>query len=322
MEEANVNIVAGCDDGFSRPLAVALYSALKHLREATPVALYLIDGGVSRKSKKRIERVVGQVRPDVRVTWTSPAADAMQGLEGARHLSPATYLRLFIPELVPTNMTRVLYLDCDILVQGDLAELWGMDMAGALIAATRDFAVTDIGHAYSGVNDYCELGLDSAAPYFNAGILLMDIAQWRTKKTAEKALAYAVKHGATLGNCDQDALNATLSDAWLPLDFRWNMQSALFYLHDIPANNFVIELAKMRPTLLNEAKIFHFTGTPKPWNHWCGHPATEEWVKTLLQCGWFTPVEAVKWMVSYSLKRIIFKLKVVLGLYSIRERVN
>jgi len=322
MTEASITLVAGCDEDFARPLAVTLFSALKHLDPAQPVTLYLIDGGVSPESRMRIERVARRVRRDVCLAWRKPQPEEMQYLAGARHLSPATYLRLFIPDLLPPEVTRALYVDSDFLIRADLRELWNTDLSGVAVAAARDFIVTQIDHPYSGVKDHRALGLDPQAPYFNAGLLLMDVGRWRRDRIAAKALSYAVKHGAALGNCDQDALNATLPGDWLPLDYRWNVQSALFYLHDLSDSAFTRELSQARPALLKEAKIIHFTGTPKPWNHWSGHPATEDWVKHLLESGWYAPAEAAKWALAYRAKRALFKIKVALHLSSRRERVT
>lgn len=315
-------LVLGCDDRFARPLGVALFSALAHFDKAQAARIFVIDGGISAQSKERLERIVRRVRPDLRIHWIAPGTESMLGLEGARHLSPAAYLRLFIPALVPAEITRVLYLDCDILVRGNLADLWRVNLEGKPVGAVRDFAVSEIAHLFSGVKDYREIGVDPAAAYFNSGLLLIDVARWRTGKVAADALAYAVKYGGALPNCDQDALNAVLSGEWLPLDYRWNVQYALLHLHDLPPSAFARELLPLRPALLKEAEIVHFTGALKPWNHWYGHPAAEEWVRSLLRSGWFAPAEAARWAAAYWAKRAVFKLKVALRLHSLPERVN
>ncbi len=315
-------LVAGCDEGYALPLAVTLFSALKQLGPEADVTLYVIDGGILEESKRRLARAVAAGRAGVTIIWIKPTAHDMEGLEAARHLSAAAYLRLFIPRLLPDEIKRVLYLDCDILVRGDLIELWNTKMVGASTAAVIDYAIPQIEHPFSGVKDFRDLGISPDSPYFNSGVLLMDMTQWRQDNIAAKALKYALKHGADLGNCDQDALNATVSNDWLPLDYCWNVQYALFFLHDLPENDFTRELATIRPRLLREAKIMHFSGTSKPWNHWCGHPSTEEWVKALLSSGWFTPMEAFRWASRYWAKRILFKLKVLFQLHPLRERVT
>ncbi len=315
-------LVAGCDEGYALPLAVTLFSALKQLGPEADVTLYVIDGGILEESKRRLARAVAAGRAGVTIIWIKPTAHDMEGLEAARHLTAAAYLRLFIPSLLPDEIKRVLYLDCDILVRGDLIGLWNTKMVGASTAAVIDYAIPQIEHPFSGVKDFRDLGISPDSPYFNSGVLLLDLSQWRGGGVAKAALSYAVEHGAALGNCDQDALNATLPGGWLSLDYRWNVQSALFYLHDLPDSAFNRELSQIRPALLKEAKIIHFTGTPKPWNHWSGHPATDDWAKALLSSGWFTLSEAVRWAIPYGAKRALFKLKVVLRLHPLRERIN
>ena len=181
-------IVTGCDEGFARPLAVTLFSALTHLDKQQDIALFIIDGGITPESKKRLERIVRRVRPGSSISWVAPAIGSMEGLEGARHLPAAAYLRIFIPFLLPPSVSRVLYLDCDLLVKGNLAELWNVGLGGCSIAASRDFAVSHMAHPWSVIPDYQELGIRPEAAYFNSGVLLVDVAQWRQDQTAARVL--------------------------------------------------------------------------------------------------------------------------------------
>ena len=83
--------------------------------------------------------------------------------EGLNHISKATYYRLLIADILPKEIDRVLYLDCDIIVNDSLEELWGIDMTGKAIAASPQ-----IGSGHD-----CErLGYPIEDGYFNAGQFL------------------------------------------------------------------------------------------------------------------------------------------------------
>lgn len=326
-ESQPICIVCGSDEAFSRPLAVALYSTFKHLRPGQKVTLYLIDGGLSSKSRSRLQRVVSRMSPATAIHFIAPEPHQMHYLQGARHISVATYLRLFIPELLPAEIDRVLYLDCDILVQSDVSELYHGGTAGCAVAATRDYAVATVSHPFSGVKDWQKLGIAPDSPSFNAGILLLDLRVWREQQIAAKVVEYAVQHAGTLGNCDQDALNAILAFNWHRVDERWNVQYALFYvqelpLHDAATAEFYALLGRERPRLWREAKIFHFTGTPKPWDHWCTHPAITRWALALLRSGWYSPREAALWLMPWGLKFLWSRLKSKLKRAPRRESIE
>ena len=116
-----------------------------------------------------------------------------------------------MPYCFPKSTTKALYLDSDILVLDDLAELWRTDLQGRPLAAAVD--------SHSAVNaQRIGLQLDSsdASPgghYFNAGVLLVDLPKWRSEQISERALDYLTENPLSL-MADQDALNIACRGMW------------------------------------------------------------------------------------------------------------
>ena len=110
-------------------------------------------------------------------------------------------------------MIRVLYVDADVLVRKDLKDLWDTDLCGKPIAAAPD-----VGFPMSGLDGSTP---ESPSPYFNAGVMLMDLALVRAGLD-ELYVTAAEKSDSTLK--DQDALNAHLRGDWHPLSLKWNAQ--------------------------------------------------------------------------------------------------
>jgi lipopolysaccharide biosynthesis glycosyltransferase len=155
-----------------------------------------------------------------------------------KQYSEAIYYRFFLPDFVKAE--RVIYLDTDMIVRRSLTELYDMDLGGAPVAATRDYALTchmddhEIPVVFKKtpmpVARYCAeiLELDlSRVDYFNTGILVMDLEAIRQQRVIERCLEFCRTHSG-LVMADQDAANHVLQGHFHRLDVRWNSFSYLY----------------------------------------------------------------------------------------------
>ena len=111
----------------------------------------------------------------------APPADLLLPLMPEAHYTIDTYTRLWLGEFFPQTVDRVLYLDADIVVVGSIAPLWNVDLGGALMGAV------DIPGSDRGVT---RLGMRAEDGYFNAGVLVIDLKQWRATRAEETVLDY------------------------------------------------------------------------------------------------------------------------------------
>ncbi|MFD9899492.1 glycosyltransferase family 8 protein [Mesorhizobium sp. UC22_110] len=131
-------------------------------------------------------------------------------------LGIATYLRLFadvLPELQPFD--RAIYLDCDVLVNQDLATLAKTEMIAPLVAAHDD-------QRYFDDEFRKRLSMPAGAPYFNAGVMLLDLDTIRRERLFEKTRSFAEEHRNICKQHDQDALNIVFMNRWQTLHPKWN----------------------------------------------------------------------------------------------------
>ena len=158
----------------------------------------------------------------------------------------ATFYRLLLPAMLSSEMKKFVYLDIDIVVVGKLRELFDTEMGSIPVAAVRepvDYARPD-------------LGLLTAGEYFNAGVLLINLAAWQQQQVAEQAIHFLKEFPDKAIYLDQDALNAVLVHNWLPLDDKFN-----FTWRSIP----YIPKAELRKVIANKT-IIHFNTAIKPWH--------------------------------------------------------
>lgn len=168
------------------------------------------------------------------------------GLDARR--TEATYLRMVLPGALAGDYDRILYLDSDIFVQGgDVSALLGMDLGLHPAGAVRDNMQWRTPTRMA--PEFKRFGL-SNAPYFNAGIMLIDVAEWQGQQVFDKALAFGAANAGQMQRNDQSLLNVVLHRNWAELSPVWNWQySAQARLYE--------------PML--DAHIVHFIGPRKPW---------------------------------------------------------
>jgi lipopolysaccharide biosynthesis glycosyltransferase len=196
-----------------------------------------------------------------------------------------TYTRLWAAEFFPQETDKILYLDADMVVVGDVRELWDTDLAGRIVAA-----------ATIPRSERCRaLGIPEQYGYFNAGVLLIDLARWRSERLHDHLLAYIADNPDKIVDVDQDVLNACLYLRRLPLPYIWNA-IVLFFFDYFPLG---ISAEELR-TIQENARIIHFNSDSKPWHYLCRHPRRAEYWKYLEKTAWrnFVPEDktAVNWL--------------------------
>jgi lipopolysaccharide biosynthesis glycosyltransferase len=251
-----MGVVWAADDDYVRPMLASLRSFLRHSEDATSVAI--LGCGLSPRSKRLIAETCDSANVNAHVIDVDDVL--LSGLPtaeqtGGELLSTAGYARLYLAELLPDDWRRVVYLDADTLVRGSLRELFTLPLQGCTVAAVQEpycpFVSSD-----AGLRNWRELGLARDTPYFNSGVMVIDMDEWRGSALGRSAVEYARAHADILFQHDQEALNARLAGRWLPLDTVWNVTS---YWRRPERHT------GRHVGILERARIRHFTGAFKPW---------------------------------------------------------
>jgi len=169
--------------------------------------------------------------------------------------SRAVFRRLFLDEILPANIERIVTVDSDMLiVRPGLKRLESFDLGGRPLAAAYDmiFLMDFKGDALARQFQRSRRGLGLAldTPYFNAGLMAIDRAAWRAEKLTERVTRALSDAPDRFPFMEQDALNATLKGRFAPLSPRYNFMGD-FFLLDLER--------RFKPIVL------HFVNAPKPW---------------------------------------------------------
>lgn len=219
--------------------------------------VYVFCDGVSEGDKAKMRASYGRSNLAF-IDLTDDMARHFGARPVNHHLSRTAYARIIMPLSLSDETGRLLYLDCDTLVNGSLGPLATLDMQGFAVAAVHDIAhLVPDRHAKRNI----DIGLPAEMAYFNSGVLLIDLEAWRRENISRRTIDFAVEH-PNLPMMDQDALNGALRGRWLALDETWNLHRRL---HSGRYQDAPVDWASVR--------IIHFIGQVKPNYADCGHPA-------------------------------------------------
>ena len=251
--KTSINIALAFDDKYITPFYVLLTSLFQNNRQHT-IGIHVIVSGINQEAKDAITEYVNSNHN--KIIFYEVDTDYISKLvlpdNEENYLTGAIYYRLFFPFLVSEAVERLLYMDVDTLVVGDLAGLATLDLAGKPVGAVTD---TDMPVR-------TDLGIYSVEEYFNSGVLLMDIAMWKAQSISEKALKIIGEQPERIrGYPDQDALNMALQDNWYKLTVKYNLMR-LYVPNEVPKRQFA--------NFLKDQKIIHYNGK-KPWFSDCEH---------------------------------------------------
>lgn len=293
----DVHVILACDRAFRMQAAVTIASICRHFDfQKRGLHLNVFHSGLRGSDKAKISRSTG-TQP-VTLSWHEVDPSPLRGARTHGHVSLASYFRILAFQHLSTSLDKVLYLDCDTLVQADLNELWnGHPAPGRILAAAQDPGVPFVDAAAAlgadhpclnllnstvALPDHARLGVPRDAPYFNAGVMLVDLAAWKSRGLTEALLDFIRREWRQLTMWDQDALNALLWPDWQTLPPAWNVMPPHFR-HRPGSSPFAgadLVAATTRPA------IIHYADRSKPWHFGYAGPFASEWFDDLDQTAW------------------------------------
>ncbi len=210
-----IRIVVSTDERYAMPTAASVRSVIDSRASGEDLHVAVLGADLSERTELRL--LHSWAAPGCAVSFTPVDLAGFAGLPttsavGA-NVTAGVYARLLIGDLLPAGWDRVIYLDSDTITRHPLTELWTIDLRGNLLGAVRDDYVPT----------WRQLGLNPGLPYFNSGVMVIDLDAWRRTRLGERAMRYLVEHRGQIRLFDQDALNAAAAGRWWQLDTVWNV---------------------------------------------------------------------------------------------------
>lgn len=244
----HMNILISANAGFYDAAIIMLRSLFYHNKN-NKISIYLFHAELD---KGQIERLRYLIKKNNGILHAIKIDDEVLKDIPVGNISKETYYRLMAPELLPTELDRVLYLDIDMLVVGDISAVYQADFHDNLFMAAPD--------TLPEVDQYKKrLHMKKDSVYINAGVLLMNLDLLRKEFDWKEALDYAVKYPERVPSCDQDVINALYHKRIGHLDGNYNYEARFHSIKEIFTYPFRYK------NLLEKIKIIHYMGPNKPW---------------------------------------------------------
>lgn len=255
-----MHIVFNVDNGFVPHMCVTILSIIENCNVEKPV-FHVLTYNLSSENREYVSNLVSE--KGTSIYFYDVDVSKFDGFPlgektGNARLTYAAYLRLVIPDTLPKELDKVLYLDCDIVVINPIDELWNKDLTNFYLAALDDYG-------QCGISGALRLELGEGFSYFNSGVMLLNLRMLREMAFFEKVGDYVENNREKIMMHDQDILNALLYEHRMSLEVRWNMMCNTGNTTDYA--------------------VIHYAGM-KPWFKECPHPLKHVYYDYLKQTKW------------------------------------
>ena len=210
-----IQVVVAADNNYVMPLAVTVCSAAVNAAPERRLAFNVVHDGITAENRTRVNQSLARVRiTNASIEWIQAPLSKFKDLRITHHwITPLTFVRLLVPDLLPTSVDKAIYLDCDVAVMEDIGGLWDLDLGDKSLLAAQDL-IGWVSDPSAGLANYRELGFPPDKKYFNAGVLVLNLRKWRISNTPQALLDYLREYREVIRASDQEALNAVLGNDW------------------------------------------------------------------------------------------------------------
>lgn len=275
------NVVYAADERFAEILSVSMESLLCNNKN---VIVWILNNGIKKESVEKLKRQAERHKVEIHFISLKDLKDyAGRELSCQKKISATAYFRLFLPGIMPEEVERVLYIDCDTLVVDDISEFYDMDLfntCGNIAEPTANLMKRKI-------------GLKPVDTYFNSGVMLINLKRWRKDGIDKKFISYIEEMDGTISFEDQGVINHVLRGKIDILPVRYNVETQYF---DFGYDGFsIMKKDKSRYEekdvieAMDKPGIIHFTNSfasERPWVKGSKHRYVNEWMKYKNRTEW------------------------------------
>lgn len=244
---------------------VMLQSLFKN-NEGLSFNIFVFYKTLSEDSKAELSQLVRTYNSEL--FWVPVSQEKTGSYHTSHHVTDATYYRIYAPQYLPQTVDSILFLDADIVIRKSIMPLLSIDMGEVPLMAVKEAVTYEIGR----------LGIPGGYDYFNCGVLLINVAEWRKRNYSELLANNIAIAGDKYLMFDQDALNEVFYDKVTYIGPEWNHQTAFYH---IDRTSLERRYGGDGGVILNDPAIIHFTTWNKPWHYLCAHPFKGLFIKYL-----------------------------------------
>lgn len=266
--ENNVPICFSINDKYVPMLAVSLRSIIDNSSSENNYDIVILTTGVNPKNQMLIFSMIKD-KKNFAIRFINVGTSVygynffLESAKGNTKYSSEIYFRVLVPTMMP-DYKYVVFLDADVIVTTDIAEILKEDYSDCLVGAVRDYE--GIANCYNSNYERTkyrieEIGIKNFENYFISGVLVLNVAMFNALFSGDELITMAVSKNWV--QFDQDLLNFICKDKVKIIDAAWDFVEDIYHDYQkMPKNLFDEYLASEE-----NPKIIHFSGNRKPWRN-------------------------------------------------------
>ena len=295
-----MNILYTLNEKYVPHLAASMCSLCENNTHADEITFHIVSMGLSDDSKKKITELSSKYGRNTVFYEIGDIRERLSDSIGQNGFDISVVARLFAGSILPDSINKVIYLDCDTIIIGDMLPFWNTNMNGCTIAAVAEPVVTKSRRPL--------LNMLPSHDYYNSGVIMFDLLKWREDGCEKIAIDYFFENSKILVATDQDVLNACFKGAIKTVAPKYNYGSYnIYYPYKL-----LRKLAGASPyvseEIYNDSKknpvIIHYLGEERPWRKGNTHPYTNEYKKYLSMTEWKDNPDETGWGLYFFCFRI------------------
>lgn len=265
-----LNVVYSTDDNYAIHAGVSIVSLLENNKDFELINIYIIDNQITDHNKETLYTIARKYSNCniCFLDFTNYIGKLKLNMQW--HISISSYARLFLESLLPNDIKKVLYLDCDTIINSSLKKLWSTNIEDYYFAGVQDSVNS---------NTKTAIGITTDKRYFNAGILLINLDLWRKNSFEKQFINFIDERNGNVIHHDQGVINGVLGKNALRLPLENNLMTIHYFMNRKKILKFFNEEADFYSEseigeAINHPVIYHFTPsfTSRPWIKGCKHP--------------------------------------------------
>ena len=245
------HVTCNTDDNYAQHCCAMLCSLFENNRDMT-FHVHLLTHGFAKDNASFLNELCHRYNNELTIYDVDETKLNGVKIRKKRPLTKAAYYRILLPEILSEDIDKVLYLDCDIIVLGNVKELFEIELNDKALAACQDAS------PYTNLHRR-QLGLDLKEKAFCSGLMVINLGYWRRTGAEEKLIEYSKREREVVYLHDQDSLNYVFKNQWYVLPYKWGVAPLSIAVLDNSQKSFDIEEYVFNPG------VIHYASPAKPW---------------------------------------------------------
>lgn len=258
-------------------MGISIVSLLENNKDCNKITIHVLDNNIGEQNKNKIEKVIRAYNREVVFYDLTQLIDKLNAdFQIPQTISITAYCRLFISTILNKDIEKIIYADCDSIINNSLQDLWVTDFSGNAIAAVED---------HVNISSKESIGIPENTRYVNSGFLFLNLEELRKMNAESKMIDVIKAYNGNVNHHDQGIINKVFFNKIKYLHPKYNVLSSFF---DFKSTTEIVQFygatAYYSQQEIEEAKrnpvFIHYTPSfsKRPWIEGCRHPLKNEFL--------------------------------------------